>query len=155
MRKRKVRNWLKDKLFDLRRFFKDHWYDLKCWAWYRYSTVKPSSLEGHGWVDRDELMLHCAFQCLVDFVEKEERPNPCENFETYKQLWGTDEVRVNSSISDDFLLSRRQRDLEMLALYNWWKVDYPKLTDTLRNDTYEEINKMFHRLIEIRGYLWT
>jgi hypothetical protein len=150
-----MRNWLGDKWSTVRHFFKDHWYDLKCFFWHRYRTVKPTSLPGHGWVDRDELMLHCAFQCLVDFVEKEERPNPCQDFETYKRQWGDDDERSNFSLSDDYLLEKRKVDLEILALYNWWKVDYLEIRDTLRNDTYEEINKMFHRLVEIRGYLWT
>lgn len=146
------RSWFSNKWHNIERFFKDCWYDLKCYFWHRYRTVKPTTLPGHGWIDRDELMLHCMFQCLTDFVEKEERPNPCANFEAYKQLWGDDEERIRHHISEEFLLEKRKIDLEILALYNWWKNDYPKLN---LNDTYEEINKMCHRLIEIRGYLWT
>ena len=132
----------------IRTFFGNYWYDFKCWTWHRYRTVKPTTLPGHGWIDRDELMLHCAFQCLVDFVEKEKRPDPGPDFETYKQGWG-------DSVSDEYLLEQRKIDTEILDLYHWWKKDYPELKNTLNNDTYDDINKMFHRLIEIRAYLWT
>lgn len=47
------------------------WYRLKCFVWYRYTTVKPKTLDFHTWCDRDHLLVHCMFQILVDFVEKE------------------------------------------------------------------------------------
>src|SRR5260221_14692151 len=114
---------------------KDIWYDFTCWVWYRYRTVKPKSLEGHGWVDRDELMLHCAFQCLVDCVEQE-----CIIASLYKH-----QPEIEKQISD---------------LYQWWKyvylVDiYPDPSKFADSNIYDLVDSKLIDLIKIRRYLWT
>lgn len=115
----------------------DWWYQFKCWVWYRYRTVKPSSLKGHGWVDRDTLMLHCMFQCLVDFVEGEDPFNRTDfDHETVRHV-----------------------KKEIQELYTWWKDVYlkdiyPQGGSTFHK-SYDEVNRQCHRLIEIRSHLWT
>lgn len=59
---------------------------------------------GKGWRDRDEILLHAAFQILVDFVEKEE-PGRIINWshdETHRHVWK-----------------------EVRELYRWWKEKRP------------------------------
>lgn len=64
---------IRDKYYDIVPYNwrpKEIWYRFKCWAWYRYSTVKPRYL-GHTWVDRDRLLIHTTFEILCQFYEKE------------------------------------------------------------------------------------
>lgn len=49
---------------------KELWYRLKCRVWKKYTTVKPRTL-GHGWCDRDGLLIHCIFEIARDFLENE------------------------------------------------------------------------------------
>ncbi len=87
-------------------------------------------MPGHGWIDRDELMLHCAFQCLVDCVEK-------ENLLSHEWVSDADQ-HVKKEIQE---------------LYDWWKANPD--TEVINKTNYEKANKQFHRLVDIRGYLWT
>ena len=53
-----------------------------------------------GWCDKDEILLHAAFQLLVDFVEQE-KPGQIIDWETdelHKKAWK-----------------------EIMSLYRWWK----------------------------------
>jgi len=124
----------------------------------------------HGWQDRSEMILHAAFQCLVDFVEKElnlpaRHLRPCTK--TYAHEYYTVE-----------------------RLYNWWTKERPARVDPLSEvecpddddedvsffwDTtrqqewkracdlhyrYElicdaEDDRMLRELLEIRKWLWT
>lgn len=127
-------------IFRSKRYVGDLWYKFICWAWYRYSTVRPEGLP-HTWIDRDRLMVHCMFQLLCDFIEKEQKPDP--------DAW----LAMKESTTEDYRRERFEIDKEQLALYKWWKHDYPKLQDSLEAD--EEINNYCMRLIKIRGYLWT
>ena len=131
----------------------------------------------NGWHDKDEILLHAAFQLLVDFIEKEhpERIN-----------WNADELH-------------KQAWRELKNLYGWWKEKRPARRSPLddrqlikpplkfkkRSDSdfyesvepdrkkyaayyqalnkqvrrekkwYEEDQRNLHRLIEVRGFLWT
>ena len=131
-----------------------------------------------GWCDKDHIMLHAAFQLLVDFVEKEE---PGETID-----WNADP-------------DHRQAWKEIRALYKWWTearatrrdpldaeglkhpplrwktvagssfrqlVDYDKSKypeyekamkqhQVLERKWEAEDQKNLHRLVDIRGYLWT
>lgn len=112
------------------------WYRLKCWAWHRYTTVHPRTLNYHGWCDRDVLLLHCCFEILCRFLEDE-----C----------GTDGV-----IDWDFDEEHKQAMAGMRELYRWWKEDYPAIDDECHSkEKYEEVNKRLHQLINLRKYLWT
>jgi hypothetical protein len=131
-----------------------------------------------GWHDKDEVLLHAAFQLLVDFIEKE-HPDKYTD-------WNADELH-------------RHAWKEIRNLYKWWKETRParrspvdskklkkppfkfkKIPDSenyqlvepdkkkyapyyralekhrrLEEKWYEEDQRNLHRLIEIRGFLWT
>ena len=90
--------------------------------------IKISSLpNSKEWLDKDVIMLHCCFQLLQDFIEKENGDNHC-NYEANKEL--VDEYRF---------------------LYNWWL----KRKDNIFNEKENEDDEMLLRLIKIRKTLWT
>ena len=99
----------------------DLWYRFKCWAWHRYSTVRPRYL-GHTWVDRCELLPHVIFEIISDFVENECSPG---HIEWYSE--NSHKVTVNGK--EKFV-----RD-ELQDIYNWWHKkmhgSYPALEDEL------------------------
>ena len=139
-------------------------------------NLRIQSLD-NGWFDMDHLLLHAAFQLLVDFMEKED----------VKRIdWNADK-------------STKKAWAEAKSLYHWWTNIYPKRksplddkklgrfpikyrcvknmsareivwpdkkkyakhykaieTDIhLKKQWYLEDNKNLHRLINIRKYLWT
>ncbi len=113
-----------------------------------------------GWLDRDRAILFASFAVLVDFVEKE-YPGHVD--------WETDD-------------EHKKAHEEFIDLYLWWtagrKVEHDD-HDNLSNELYgnrpfrevakadrdrfhkmsEVLDKkdqeMLHRLIEVRGVLWT
>ena len=58
-----------------------------------------------GWHDKDEILLHAAFQLLVDFIEKEQ-PEKIVDWNTNKR--------------------HRQAWREIKSLYRWWKETRPR-----------------------------
>jgi len=139
--------------------------------------LKIHTLE-KGWCDKDYIMLHAAFQVLVDFVEKEK---PGERID-----WSWD-------------ATHRRAWKEIMSLYKWWKKERPARKDPLDDKRikhspmkfekisgsdlsrmiepdkkkyakyYQALKKSWkldlkwekkdqrnlHRLIEIRKFLWT
>lgn len=131
-----------------------------------------------GWCDRDHVLLHAAFQVLVDFIEGE-KPGQIVD-------WNHDTVH-------------RKAWKEITDLYRWWKKERPKRRRPLDNphlkrppwkfkkdlktgfmssvpfdkekylsyyralieenrlegEWNEEDQRNLHRLVGIRGYLWT
>lgn len=135
---------------------KNAWYNFTCWAWKRYTTVKPRNL-GHTWCDRSHLLPHVMFEILCDFVEKEYKPD--QERENWSINWDSDPAHAHA------------RD-EMLALYEWWtekylpNEDYPwhlpeeernKIDDLLGAEQVwqEELRTNCKRLINIMPYMWT
>jgi hypothetical protein len=57
-----------------------------------------------GWYDKDEVLLHAAFQLLIDFIEQE-KPDRIVD-------WNGDELH-------------RKAWKEIKSLYNWWKKERP------------------------------
>ena len=131
-----------------------------------------------GWHDKDQVLLHAAFQLLADFVEQE-RPEKIVDRsadELHKSAWE-----------------------EITGLYKWWTKTRPKRRSPLdakklkrppfkfkkipgsdmrqlvtpdkkkyaeyyqaieahvrlENEWYAEDQRNLHRLIEVRGFLWT
>jgi hypothetical protein len=139
-----------------RQLVREPWYWLKCRLWHQYNVVRIQTLPPT-WNDRDEVMLHACFQCLVDFIEKE---NPFE-------------YGAGAEVQEP----RRKADIELVALYDWWilrpvllrRIDdvidrYPR--GTAPRDAYEqagisysdlraEDQAMLTRLIAVRKYMWT
>jgi hypothetical protein len=138
--------------------------------------LKIQSLEAGKYLDRDEVLLHVAFQVLVDFIEKEDPDKIID--------W-------NAQEHDKHAWS------EMQSLYKWWKEERPARVDPILDDKIEappfkfetredgcsvwnpekekyaefwkaceessrleqiwieEDQKNLHRLIDIRRYMWT
>ena len=131
-----------------------------------------------GWHDKDEVLLHAAFQLLVDFIENE-RPDRIVD-------WNADKLHQRAW-------------KEIKSLYKWWKKTRParkdplddkklrrppmrfkkipgsenyqmvepdkkkfakyykaiKTSSRLEQKWFEEDQRNLHRLIDIRGFLWT
>jgi len=105
-----------------------------------------------GWHDVDEVMFHAAFQCLVDYMERE-RPE-----------------QINWNDNPE----RKTAWREIKALYHWWTVTRPNRKsplDGVKSPSAEyakacrkhrelttkwenEDQRQFHRLIDLRGWLW-
>lgn len=82
------------------------WYRFKCWAWHRYTTVKPRTLD-HTWYDRSGLLPHCMFEILGNFLENELNWPDGEDFK--------------HDISEAQVDGRRQAIAELGEIYQWWK----------------------------------
>lgn len=137
------------------------WYKFKCWAFHRYSTVKPRGL-GHGWVDRDVLMLHVIFEVLSKYVEEEYLPS-----------------LKHQGLPEDFSAfeGRIDTEKEIIELYLWWTEEYDcdlpyKPMDdhegtheeymTLAGECFEEevklnafVLKQMKRAIDLSPCMWT
>lgn len=143
--------------------------------------LKVMTLE-KGWCDRDELMLHATFQCLVDFMEQEiYSDNP------FQPYWNADEETKHawSEIKDLYKWWTKKRparkdpiyrkglkvppiefenmsgESQSKALisydpkkYRGWERAIKKSAE-LEIKWYEEDQKNLHRLIEVRKHLWT
>lgn len=140
-------------------------------------TLKIQSLS-RGWHDRDEVLLHAAFQVLVDFIEAE-RPHKVVD-------WNADKLHKHAW-------------REMMSLYTWWTKTRPARRSPLANKRlavpplklqkipnskfyrtiepgrkkyagyfraltahiqleqkwFDEDQSNLHRLVDIRGFLWT
>lgn len=140
--------------------------------------LKINSLRSGRWHDKDEILLHAAFQLLVDYIEQEQ---PAKRID-----WGAD-------------ARHRMAWKKIMSLYRWWKKERPARRSVLdRKDikwpvyktekipgkdlcrwvvpdrkkyaAYYRLVKLFwrqeakwaaedqknlHRLIDIREYLWT
>ena len=67
-------------------------------------SLKISTLRGGRWHDKDEILLHVAFQLLVDYVEQEQ---PAKRID-----WSWDN-------------RHRKTWKEIMSLYRWWKKERP------------------------------
>ncbi len=124
----------------LNRFLRAKWYYLSCLFWHRYHVVKCKKL-APTWHDRDEIILHTAFQCLEDFIEKEEPWEFLATKEKMQEAYGEfDPGRIHSWN-------------EIRDLYMWWADYRTCIFDEEKNRQEEDCN--LHRLINVRRYLWT
>jgi len=139
--------------------------------------LKIQTLE-KGWHDKDEMLLHAAFQLLVDFVEKED-PGRIVNWnsdESHKHAWK--EIRElykwwkekrpsRKSPLDDKKLKippmkfKKIPGSELSQLVEPDKKKYAKYYQAIKKHARlevkweEEDQRNLHRLVEIRGFLWT
>ncbi|NML65336.1 hypothetical protein HHL22_08980 [Hymenobacter sp. RP-2-7] len=95
---------------------------------------------GEGWHDRDSILLHACFQCLIDCVEQ-------ENLLDGHVSWHHDE-------------HKQAIYQELTALYHWWKARVVTLAAESglinpESPAYQDDNAMLIRLIKVRSYLWT
>ena len=96
------------------------WYKLKCWAWHRYSVVKPRYLP-LTWCDRSSVLPHCMFEVLSQFVEGECSPGYID-WESSGHTVMVDGAEKNVRV-------------EMQDLYDWWhkvyQTEYQEVEDLL------------------------
>lgn len=121
--------------FRVKRRVHDLWYRLKCFLWYRYTTVKPRTLKFHTWTDRDNLLLHCSFEILCRFLEEECSPGIVD--------WDCDE-------------EDKQAMKTMKELYVWWNKYIENEHKNLKwSEESKEIKEKLHKLIDVMDYMWT
>ena len=72
--------------------------------------LKINTLRGGSWHDKDKILLHAAFQLLVDYVEQEQ---PAKRID-----WSAD-------------ARHRKAWKEIMSLYRWWKKERPKRKSVL------------------------
>lgn len=109
------------------------WYRTKCFCWYRYTTIKPRTLN-HQWCDRCELLPHMMFEILSEFIEKECSPG---------------HVNWNATERDQ---SARKK---MQEIYDWWHTEYLN-DESVFNEWHEFIEThskepdtyLFHRVFD-------
>jgi len=143
----------------------------------RVQVLKIHTLD-HRWHDKDEILLHAAFQLLVDFVEKEQ-PDRYINWnanELHRQAWR--EIKSlyhwwikkrpgrRSPLDDKKLIMpplkfKKIPNSDMYEMVEPAKKKYAAYYRALRQQArleqkwYEEDQRNLHRLVEIRGFLWT
>ena len=140
-------------------------------------TLKIQTLD-KGWHDKDAILLHAAFQVLMDFVERE-RPEAVTDWNAtkdHKQAWN--EIRslytwwketrpARRSPLDDKKLVRPRLRLRRIPDSEFSEMVRPsakrygayyralKAHSRLEEKWLAEDQRNLHRLIEIRGFLWT
>ena len=131
-----------------------------------------------GWCDRDHMMLHAAFQLLIDFVEREKpdrivdwNSNP-EYKHAWKEIrslykWWTQTRPARTSPLDEKSLKipplrwKKIPGSDNRQLCNYDKKKYPdyekaiKKQSRLEKKWHTEDQQNLHRLIEVRPFLWT
>ncbi|MDD5559036.1 hypothetical protein [Candidatus Methylomirabilis sp.] len=143
----------------------------------RTQVLKIHSLD-HRWHDKDEVLLHAAFQVLADFIEKEQPDRYIDwsanalhkhAWREIKHLykWWREKRPARRSPFDDKQLiipSLRFKKIPDSELHQMVEPDrkrYAAYYRALRQEArleqkwYEEDQRNLHRLIEVRGFLWT
>jgi hypothetical protein len=140
-------------------------------------TLKIKTLSNK-WHDKDEILLHAAFQLLTDFVE-EEKPDKTINWnwnalhkKAWKEVqalykwWNVTRPARKSPLDEKGLKRpplkfKKIPGAEMMQMVEPDKKKYAKYYRALRKHNrlekkwHEEDQRNLHRLIEIRGFLWT
>jgi len=145
------------------------WQDARYWLRsrfhpkYRYHIVKTGLRPGY--YDEDTLILHSCMALLERFVAWHDGEHALEAFS--KELLEKPDVW---GCGHDEMLPQVKKQTEALAIYRWWKREYPakkahieSLWGTsvpgeeifaLEEKIVDEEQLMLHRLIEIRPSLW-
>lgn len=113
-------------------------YQFKCWAWYRYRTVKPKTLKGNGWVDRDFLFVHCSFQILDDFIQKELKGYKPEDWAYYYTDRGDDLVEFGGAKKDPYFVLNWINEWFKLVYLNKEDKNYDKWHEFCAQHTTKE-----------------
>ena len=139
--------------------------------------LKIHTLE-KGWSDKDHVILHAAFQLLVDFVEQEKPAKivawnfNAEHKHAWKEIcalytWWTETRPARKNPLDEKGLQKPpMRWKKMPGSDNWQLVDYDRKKYVaydsalrkhwrLEKKWDDEDQRSLHRLIDIRQYLWT
>ncbi len=116
----------------------------RAWYWLRTHTMDRyhildlrNAFYRWGWQDVSEKILYANFNLLVEFIEGEDPFTVVD--------WSWDDRHAEAGA-------------EILALYRWWKEGRAAehaAEDADQDELDERDQLMLHRLIEVRGYLWT
>jgi len=138
--------------------------------------LKIDTLNGKLWCDRDHIILHACFQCLVDFMEKE---NPDEVVdwewnEEHRKAWeelvdlyhwwkNIRPYRVSPldmiDLPSDYMVWQKAENSEFSKIY-FNDEKYPNMKKLFEEDRelemkwLEEDRRNLKRLIDVRGYMW-
>ena len=130
-----------------------------------------------GWHDKDEILLHAAFQLLVDFIGKE-RPERIDwnankmHRDAWREIkslykWWKEKRPARRSPMDNKKLLKPPLKLkkipgsELSQLVQPDRKKYAAYYRAMKKDARlekqwdEEDQRNLHRLIEVRGFLWT
>lgn len=168
-------------LSTLRHWFKHISYWLRTHTYNRYHILdlkraEPENPEGYrwGWIDRCDSLMLANFLVLRDFVERE-KPRSLADYIAKLETNGD----PNGELSG--LRSQQGEYQECMRLYRWWikdRFDEYREFDRRATEAHERYEKsdseadrtawliwdsakenrhheMLHRLIALRGYLWT
>lgn len=132
-------------------------YWLRCHTYNRYHVLNLSGEDSYnwGWLDTDHKMLLACFKLLREFVEQENSEVGLLTMDDYCSH-GSPE---SCSSQHEFVVNQLRRDHRVRELYRWWTVTRPANhaasdgSDTI--ELGEEDDRMLHRLISLRGSLWT
>lgn len=127
-------------------WFAYKWYQFKCWAWKRYTTIKPRYLP-HTWIDKDELIIHVVFEVLSEFFEGE------KPFETIN--WkATGTQHIIDELYDHYQWWHTYHDHDPMDGFHSGFMDIHKAIND--ESAWEaELTRRAQRVLELRGYLWT
>lgn len=109
------------------------WYNLKCWAWHRYGTIRCRHLP-HTWSDRRTILLHVSFETLTQFIDEECSPGHVEWYGGCPH-----QVMVNGVMEN--IMD------EMKELYYWWDTVYLKEYPEKCDELWEEASKCSPRML--------
>jgi hypothetical protein len=137
------------RLRQLIRRLHDAWYWLKCRLWHRYNVVVCRDLPPT-WCDRDYLLLYAAFTIFAEFVEREkghfDEPDVFALYSDYQGEDPDERAKVEAYARRMAVEWKTIREL-----YAWWQ---GRKGNNDFDDYYED-SAMLHRLIAVRGHLWT
>lgn len=130
-----------------------------------------------GWHDKDEILLHAAFQLLVDFIEQEHperigwnanrmHRDAWREIKSLYKWWKKTRPARRSPLDSKKLLKPTLRfkkipGSESSQLVEPDRKKYAAYNQAMKKDTrlekqwYEEDQRNLHRLIEVRSFLWT
>lgn len=130
-----------------------------------------------GWHDKDEILLHVAFQLLVDFMETEHPERIGWNSEkkhrqAWREIkslykWWKEKRQTRQSPLDDKKLLKPPVKFKKIPGSAFFQLVDPdrkkyaayyramKKDARLETQWYEEDQRNLHRLIEVRSFLWT
>lgn len=113
-----------------------HW--IRCHTWNRYHIVNVSGIDGYkwGWIDRDHVLLYASFVILSDFVEKEDPTVGLRTLADYMCKCDDPECCSHDNDKNCMLAATKaqiEREKEIRAIYDWWKVERPRDHEECRN----------------------
>ena len=109
------------------------WRRFSCWGWKRYTTIRPRTIKGHGYVEPGLLLPHVMFELLVRHIESEQSRGKKLDPKLMKLYnWWQDEYVPF-------------HEMEMSGTM-------PDNTDFLV--MFDELKNRCHELVDLQGMMW-